>query len=69
MSISRDKETKSNTQKKITADANMHRQGMQNQIYGIEMLKMSICRDKGGKLKHTELKDCRCQYPETKQAK
>ena len=47
----------------------MQRQGKQSQIYGIKILQMSICRDKGGKLKHAKLKDCRCQYPETKQAK
>ena len=30
---------------------------------------MSVSRDEESKLKYKELKDCRCQYAETKQVK
>ena len=47
----------------------MQREEKQSQIYGIEILQMSKCRDEESKLKYTELQDYRCKYTETEQVK
>ena len=46
----------------------MHRQGKQSQIYGIEILQMSICTDKASKVKcRTEILQMSiCRHAETK---
>ena len=50
-------------------DAKMQKQGKQSEIYKIEKLQVSICRDEERKLKYTELKTCRGQYGDPKKAK
>ena len=50
-------------------DVKMQGRIKKNKVYRTEILQMSICRDEESKLKYTELKDCRCQYTESKQAK
>ena len=47
----------------------MQTRGKQSKLYKTEILQMSICRDKEIKVKSTELKYCRCQYTQTKNAK
>ena len=45
------------------------KKGNQSEIYKIEKLQVSICRDEERKLKYTELKTCRGQYGDPKKAK
>ena len=47
----------------------MQRQEQKSETNRTEILQMLICTDGKRKVKYTELKQCSCQYAETKKAK
>ena len=47
----------------------MWKQSKQIEIYGTEILQMSICSDEENNIKFIELKYYTCQYVETRQVK
>ena len=51
------------------AGANMQRSEKQGKICRTEILQMSICEDEESKINYTEVKYCRCEYAEARQAK
>ena len=44
----------------------MRRRGQKSETYRTEILQMVICTDDESKVKYTKLKQCNCQYAETR---
>ena len=47
----------------------MQTRRQKSEIYKTEILQMLICKDDESKVKYTELKNCRCQFAETRKEK